>query len=198
MKVMFLYYNQEQAVKQLQWFGYDKSQFEIIFIDDGSEIPLKCDWATVYRIDKDVAWNQPKANNLGLSKLESDDVVLRMDIDHYFNVNDLSRINQIQVGHKEIITFNRLFRGSPISPHPNIYLTRAKDLIDAGGYDEQFCGNYGYDDSELMHRLKQKGFKFYRSEIYCVADSTLSTIGLNRDIKINRLKYLKAIEKSNL
>lgn len=191
MKVLYLYYNQHQAIKRFEALGYDKLDIDIIFVDDGSKIPLKCDWAKVYRIDKDVPWNMPKANNLGFSKLKGE-TVLRMDIDHYFTPADLKRVSQIEVGEKEIIKFRRIYKGKRISEGKNIYLARVNDIVKVGGYNEVFCGNYGYEDGELMHRLRLNGFKFIMSNITCIVDEN-HTKGLNRNTEINYIKYRKLI-----
>jgi len=197
MKILYLYYNQPEAIENLKSLGYDKCNHEIIIIDDGSKIPLKCDWATVYRIDKDVAWNMPMANNLGLSKIP-DEVVLRMDIDHFFTLQDLKNVDEIKVDEKEIIKFKRLYNGNEIRPGKNIYLARVNDIVNVGGYNEIFCGNYGFEDGELMHRMSKNGFKFTLSNIFCRVDGDLHTKNLDRNTDINYKKYLRIIEKSNL
>ena len=196
MTLMYLYYNQQEAIKKMESLGYPNSGIDVVIIDDGSKTPLKCDWATVYRIDKDIPWNMPQANNLGFSKIKG--TVLRMDMDHSFTLEDLNRLSQIEVKEKQLIKFRRLYKGKIIYPGPNIYLARVDDIVNAGGYDERFCGNYGYEDGELMQRLNKKGFVTLMSEIICHVDDSLSTKGLERDTAINYNKYLKALEKSNL
>jgi len=186
MTILYLYYNQPEAIKNLERLGFDKADIDIVIIDDGSKVPLKCEWATVYRIEKDVKWNQPKANNLGFSKING--LVLRMDIDHYFNVKDLPRLYNFIPEEKEIVRFKRKHKGKWINPHKNIYLANVSDLRDVGGYDERFCGNYGYDDTEFMQRLKDKGFEFYMSDVTVYADTTFET-KLDRDTTINKQKY---------
>ena len=193
---MYLYYNQPEAIKKLESLGYPDSGIDVVIIDDGSKTPLKCDWATVYRIDKDIPWNQPQANNLGFSQIKG--TVLRMDMDHTFTVEGLKAIAKLKVNKKEIIRFERLYNGMLKSPHPNIYLANVQDIIDAGGYDESFSGNYGYDDMELMNRLNKKGFVTLVNTIKCTAHGSLSTEGLERNTSVNYYKYLKALEKSNL
>ena len=195
---MYLYYNQPDAIKFFESIGYKDCEFNFLFIDDGSKEPLKLDWknAKVLRIEKDIAWNQPQANNIGLEWLfcqNEHENVLRMDIDHYFTLEQLENIRCYQVYLKEMVTFQREDR----HPHPNIYLTSVKHLLNAGGYNEEFCGNYGYDDIELTNRLKRKHFSFTELPIKVKINHKLKTHGLKRDTTVNHRKF-KELEKSNL
>ena len=192
MTVMYLYYNQPDAIRFFESLGYPDSGIDFLFVDDGSKEPLKCKWAKVIRIDKDIQWNQPQANNIGFEYLYCEnehEIVLRMDIDHYFTVEDLDQISKYNIFTKEVATFRR----EGLHPHPNIYLASVKHLLNAGGYNEDFCGNYGYDDMELMKRLKKRFFSFTELPIYVKVNRTLKSHGLKRDTHINREKYLKLI-----
>lgn len=197
MKILYLYYNQPEAIANLERIGLNKSPFEIVIVDDGSEPKLKCNWATVYRIEKDIPWNMSMANNLGLSKMNTNDIVLRLDIDHWFSLEDLEKLSKIKLKPKEIIKFNRIVfskKKYKTTPPPNIYMARAGDLINLGGYDERFCGNYGYEDKELMHRLKNNGFKETISEVLVKTNPFLHTTKLNRDLTVNRELYFELIK----
>ena len=185
MTVLYLYYNQPSAIAFFESLGYDKLDIDFLFIDDGSKIPLKVDWADVIRIDKDVAWNQPVCNNIGFEAIHGD--CLRMDIDHYFLAEDLKKINNIKVGVNEIVTFKR----ESLHPHPNIFMCRPQDVLNAGGYNESFAGNYGYDDVELMKRLKREGFTFTECPIEVKVNRGLERHGLKRDFSVNKAKYEK-------
>jgi hypothetical protein len=193
MKILYLYYNQPEAVAFLKK-NIVVSGFDFTFVDDGSNPPLSCDWAKVLRIEKDIPWNQPAANNLAFNSFSPDDIVLRMDIDHYFNTYNLHRLSGMAIADNEIITFRRYSSGLELPPHPNIYLARVGDIIEAGGYNEAFCGNYGYDDRELMHRLNKKGFKTTLSDIPCFAKPKFCVRGLNRNTRINYEKFKKLIK----
>ena len=190
MTVMYLYYNQPDAITFFERIGYKDSKIKFLFIDDGSKIPLRLDWknAHIIRIEEDIPWNQPQANNIGLEWLfcqNEHENVLRMDIDHYFSIEDLEQISLYKVYLKEIVTFLRRER----HPHPNIYLTCVKHLINAGGYNEDFCGHYGYDDIELMNRLRKKFFSFTELPIYVNINHKLNGHGLKRDTTVNKTKY---------
>jgi len=185
MTIIYLYYNQPEALKFLESQNYTDTDF--LFVDDGSAIPLKTNLGRVLRIETDIKWNQPQANNKAFKMLKKG-VILRMDIDHYFKKEDMPYLKLLSnsIKQKEIIHFSR---GNK-TPHPNIYMAWVEDLLKAGGYDEAFCGNYGYDDSEFMQRLKRKGFKFLKSNIEVHINHNGGTKGLDRDTTINKALYL--------
>ena len=193
---MYLFYNQHNAIKRLERLGYDNLGVRTVIVDDGSKTPLKCEWAEVYRIDEDMPWNMPQANNLGFSKIRGE-VVLRLDMDHYFEPEDLIKLSKIELQDKQIIKFKRTFNGKTVNVGKNIYLARVDDIVNVGGYNEVFCGNYGYEDADLMDRLKRAGFKVTISNIICKVDNNFTT-GLNRDTTINYRKYKQLNEKSTM
>lgn len=191
MTILYLYYNQPEAIKHLESLGYHKMNHDVVFVDDGSKEPLECGWATVYRIDEDIKWNQPRANNLGLSMIMPYQNVLRMDIDHYFTVEQLDEIAKMKLNKNEIIHFKRTLNGNKINTHLNTYLARVIDLMNAGAYNEDYCGSYGYDDVELMERLRLKRFKFIMSNLAVKADLRFAT-DLERDTTINKARFEKS------
>lgn len=191
--ILYLYYNQPEAIPFLEQLNAPEFPVNFLFIDDASKIPLQLNWpnATVIRIKEDIPWNQPYANNLAfqyLYKQNPKTVLLRMDLDHYFmpwQVEILS--DTIKPQKKEIIFFKRENR----QPHPNIYMANVSDIIEAGGYNLQFSGNYGYDDKELIFRLKNQKFTFTTSNLTVKINHLLKTPNLNRDKTINQQKYLQ-------
>lgn len=181
MTILYLYYNQPEAIQFLEAQEYEGINF--LFVDDGSKEPLKTDLGNVIRIDKDIPWNMSQANNIGLKSLAPDEIVVRMDIDHYFTLEELKQLSDIKPKKNEVIHFKR----HPLKTPPNIFMARVGDLLDAGGYDEDFCGNYGYEDKELMYRLAKKGFVFSLSNIN-VKVNKYSTKELSRNLSVNRKK----------
>ena len=122
--ILYLYYNQPEAIRFLESIGYEDVNF--LFVDDGSKAALKLDWAEVLRIDYDIPWNQPRANNKAFRHLKKG-VVLRMDIDHYFDKEDIIYLKFLShiIQDRAIIHFKRVNKTS----HPNIYMARGEDLI---------------------------------------------------------------------
>lgn len=184
MTIMYLYYNQPECIHFLEAQGCPNWGVNFLFVDDGSKDPLKLDWAEVIRIDEDVPWNQPKANNFGFKHI-GEGVVVRMDIDHCFKKEDLDVIKEIskEITKGEIYYFKRY---ATKEIHPNIYMAHVENLVELGGYDEDFCGNYGFDDIELVYRLNKKGFVFkIFHNIKMLVNKEGGTKGLNRDTTIN-------------
>jgi predicted glycosyltransferase involved in capsule biosynthesis len=110
----------------------------------------------------------------------------------------LNKLSKVVLRPKEILKFNRVVYSKvnyKTKPPPNIYLARVSDLINVGGYNESFCGNYGYEDKELMHRLKMNGFKETISKDVTVkTKADLHTKNLNRDLTVNKKRYLEIIK----
>ena len=190
MTLLYLYYNQPVAIPFFEQLGYPNLPFNILFVDDASAEPLVLNWpnATVLRIDEDIPWNMPAANNLALRFLYNKDPkarVLRTDIDHYFTATDLLEISKIELEHNNIVKFCR----KTLKPHPNTYLANVSDILEAGGYNEAFCGNYGYDDKELMYRLTKKGFVMRLSSIKAIVNPKMGTKNLNKDTSVNKQKF---------
>lgn len=189
--ILYLYYNQPKAIKFFEKLGYHNLDIPFLFVDDASTTPLDLShWknATVLRIEKDVPWNQPAANNLAfqyLYKNNPESVVLRMDIDHYFTPSQLQNVAKIQLQDNQIIHFTR----KNIAPHPNLYMAKVEHLLKAGGYNTDFCGNYGYDDKEFMHRLRRRKLKFITVPISVNTNHKVGTKNLDRDTTINQIKY---------
>lgn len=196
MTILYLYYNQPEAIRNLESLMLDTLPFETIIVDDGSNPKLECNWAKVLRIEEDIPWNISGAINFGLKHVPPGETVLRLDIDHWVDPLDLWTLSQYELGTKEILKFGRVVL-SPKGNYntatpPNIYLARAGEILEAGGYDERFAGNYGYEDKELFDRLHRMGFKTtIHPTIRTNVDINLSSKGLSRSTDINKALYSK-------
>ena len=193
MHFLYLYYNQPEAIEHLGKFYKDKD-FQITFVDDGSLVPLNlAHWknANVHRIEEDVKWNQAAATNFGLSKI-TDKIVFRSDIDHWVGEDDIESFLKIVPRAKEIIRFRRVVHYPNKEPYdlrepPNIYVANTDEIRECG-YDERFCGNYGYEDTEFFHRATKKhGFRItVHPTIKVNVKIGLHTTGLNRNPSVNK------------
>lgn len=197
--IHYLYYNQPNAITFLESIGAPDYAINFLFVDDGSKIPLKLNWPNAYvlRIDKDIPWNMSAANNVGFNYLYSQDpetIILRLDMDHFIYPRQINQILNIipHIKTKMMMKFNRM---NGIHSAPNIYMARIKDLVEAGGYDERFCGHYGYEDIEFLTRLKNKGFSFGLSTVEIQINMNEGTKGLDRDTSRNK-KLLDEIKRT--
>ncbi len=153
----------------------------------------------LYRVEKQIPWNQMGARNLGMAEAPSDWVVM-MDPD---------MVVEPQVVKKLFNTAEKLTRGQAVKlflhytndkadgSSPNVYLMHRLDFEMMGGYDEDYAGNKGWSDVQFMHTLE--GFKiqllkwpslwvrYYRPRD--IKDATVIT--LSRDVRINKSLHLR-------
>ncbi|MCJ8330073.1 MAG: glycosyltransferase family 2 protein [Lentisphaeria bacterium] len=138
---------------------------QFIIIDDGS--PIHVDFPTdlninllVLRITEDIAWNQPGCRNLGLTYSRSDKVLLT-DIDHSFPVETMQKLIKHKNPGKTFYKFRRYKNdGTLIKTHPNTFFMSRARCLKYYGYDEDFSGSYGYDDSMLWRWQRNHGTRF--------------------------------------
>ncbi|ANW96824.1 hypothetical protein AXE80_11270 [Wenyingzhuangia fucanilytica] len=177
---------------------YDKqvlNKIHFIFIDDCSPIPLEIKNKninyTLVRITDDIMWNQGGARNLGVTLASSPKLILT-DLDITFSENILKDLINKRIPN-ELYTFKRVFKGDKIKPHPNTFFCSKHTYYKSLGVDEEFCGNYGYEDiyfTELQKFLKTKT-KVYKKEAVTIETLMHNQHKLKRDTSVN----LKLLEK---
>lgn len=139
----------------------DRIQF--VVVDDGSpltyEIPdfnLNIIWL---RIDRDIAWNQAGARNLGVVYAKSDKLLIT-DLDHEFPENTLMHMIDRRECGKNMY---RIYRTNPKRrPHPNTFLLSRARFLRFYGYDEEFAGHYGAEDYRFVKFQKYNGTRFLK------------------------------------
>jgi hypothetical protein len=114
-----------------------------------------------------------------------------MDIDHFFAREEIGLLSELagKIEEREVYLFLRRNVGSekPLHSAPNLYMARKQTLLGAGGYDERFCGHYGYEDVELRKRLRKSGTRFVTLEApVCYRKGSLMTQGLDRSTEHNK------------
>lgn len=126
----------------------------LVVVDDGSPdvsapLPpaeLSSMSVQVFRMLKDVRWNQDACRNIGVKFAETNWVLLT-DIDHMVPLETWQAVLLRKLDEACVYRFARVSAPdmSQYKPHPNSWLmTRAMyDLV--GGYDERFAGLYGTD-----------------------------------------------------
>ena len=99
------------------------------------------------KITEDIPWNNAGAKNLGVTFAPSAKILLT-DIDHYIPSELLTLLLEFPVPYCQIYDFEREEEtGEKIVPHKNTFFTSKSIFFKSLGYDEQYCGNYGHDDS---------------------------------------------------
>ena len=155
--VLHFYFNQgtnASLVERLRTYEryspdiLDRIQF--VVVDDGSplkfEIPefdLNLTWL---RITDDIPWNLGGARNLGVVYAKSDKILLT-DLDHEFPEHTLARAVRMRNTGRRMY---RVYRKSKTTgefvrlAHANSFLMSRGRFLRLYGYDEEFCGEYGY------------------------------------------------------
>lgn len=126
----------------------------------------------IYRLRRDVRWNQDACRNVGVNHSETEWVLLT-DIDHLIPEATLEHLMGRGWDPTKAYKFHRVSEPDllPYKPHPNSwFMTRA--LYDAiGGYDERFAGLYG-TDGDFRERLALRAeIKMIKADIVRVPRS---------------------------
>lgn len=160
--VLYTYFGQRERIP-----GILEQGLKTVIVDDCSKEPLgPLDGVKVVRVTDDIKWNQPGARNLGFHI--SDGWVLCADIDHL-----VTKENMEQLENTELKRGCVYYLGREDTNSVNIYVIHKDDFEKIGGYDEDFCGNYGYDDIHFynkcvrlldVHELRHIKAKVYAKE----------------------------------
>lgn len=147
--------------------------------------------ARLYRVDKDIHWNQGGARNLAMQ--ESSGWCAMIDPDMLFPASVIEKIlAAIQTMKRgSNLRFFLKHKGSLDKGSPNTHIVHRDDFFMAGGYDEDFAGGKGYSDVMLARTMRGIGIKeTWREDIYAdfinpreVSDAMVTSI--SRDLKRN-------------
>lgn len=142
--------------------GYDEAlmrKIQFVIVDDCSPIPVRIPSTIrlnykLLRVKDDIRWNQAGARNLGVVEAACPKIILT-DIDHRFPEELLRQIVDSRIPGNRLYKFKRRNQeGKKLNSPCNIFYTSKSVFFKALGYDEEFCGQYGYED--VMFRLFQK------------------------------------------
>ncbi len=156
-------------------------RIHFVIVDDGSpitfEIPkfdLNIKWL---RIDRDIRWNQPGARNIGVAHAKSDNIILT-DIDHEFPEETLKAAAELESCGRNIYKFrlSHLPKGK-VKGSANIFLMSRAQFLKYWGYDEEFSGHYGFEDSRFFKNLVSHGcrVKYFNPKYECHARRDIGT-----------------------
>ncbi len=155
---------------------------ELLIVDDGSSPPLRpvfdslecshqINWRMIATNDFR-PWTQPCARNTGASSARGD-MLLFLDVDHIIGratlreclsfAGDRMDWPRIPAGLSEsgeLIPAD----GEQRKPAGGCFLMRVDVFRNLRGFNERFCGEYGYDDSDILNRFNAAGFVNVTSE----------------------------------
>lgn len=169
---------------------------QFVVVDDGSplvfEIPefdLNLHWL---RITENIRWNQGGARNLAVVHAKSDKIVMS-DLDHEFSEATLRALVKRGNPGRTIYKFRRFNPMKNINrgPHPNIFFLSRARFLRLYGYDEEFGGEYGYEDLRFCkwHKYHGTWFRTLPKSILCImrkdVDLEKSYHSLTRDLTRN-------------
>ncbi len=198
------YYNShekaQRLVDRIGSVGADYlAQIELIIVDDGSveehslvdrDVNLKH-----LRIVNDIPWNQAGARNLGALTCEGT-WALFFDIDQLITaealeatINGCDSMDPNTMYYFWVDDFVDSNTNTQLSMHPNTFLVNANCFRVNGMYDEDFAGNYGYEDLYLPYMWERNGGqRAIMGNKPFFADQQFKTTTLNRDLEPNKIK----------
>ena len=157
--LVFAYY-ENPSMLELQWKEIAqypasvKQKLEVLIVDDGSptqpaaEVPRPQNLPkhSIFRLNRDLRWNQDAARNIGANEAQSPWLLLT-DIDHVVPEETLSHIIGMTKNRSVFYTFSRIkfATGEEREPHPNSYFMTKELYWAIGGHDEDYAGIYGKD-----------------------------------------------------
>jgi glycosyltransferase involved in cell wall biosynthesis len=159
------------AIEAARWRGYSdfiKNNLKIIVVDDGSKIPahtLSIEYPAnveIYRVKKDVLWNEKGARNLGAVMAKTDWVIFT-DFDHWFEIDDLERLLIATKQGNTAYRFQRYNVDGTLHPrvHSESFLIERTRALQAGGFSECFTGQYGAAPYQIFYdRFQKNGGRF--------------------------------------
>lgn len=142
--ILYTYFGQKERLKDII-----EQKLNTIIIDDCSHEPLESiNGIKIVRITDNIKWNQPGARNLGFHL--SNGWIICADIDHLVTKENVEQLKKINLNKGSIYYLGREDTNSI-----NVYVIHKDDFEFVGGYDEDFCGNYGYDDIHFYNKCKK-------------------------------------------
>lgn len=168
-------------------------QIEILIVDDFSDPPLHLEIdpgmlpIRLFRILTDIPWNMAGAKNL-LRRQASAPWQLYFDIDNHLPHEEFIRLflGLDGLSPNTAYMFRRIMAGEEVDPHINSFLIHRDALNKAGGFDEDFCGHYGYEDVLFHHVLTLKGIdRVLLHDMAFIQALNAATLTLDRDLSRN-------------
>jgi predicted glycosyltransferase involved in capsule biosynthesis len=205
--LLYTYYNHPKELIDIhlkEWELINKhfpNKVKYIIIDDCSTIPLLINFEnlTIYRILDNIKWNQGGARNLGFL-LSTTNWIFCSDIDHVLPFDSFSKLYVLPKIKNNYYKIARIINTDIIVDNTEKtgggYLLSRDLFFKIGGYDEDFSGNYGFEDLNFHNKIEKIGItNTFKEDIFTCCYPTMATKNLNRDYTINRNLYDSKIGK---
>jgi predicted glycosyltransferase involved in capsule biosynthesis len=196
------YYNNTQKVGELidhlSSFSEDlRKRFELLLIDDNSEELAQFNSPRLnlkhYRIESPINWNQAGSRNLGVM-MSTNPWLLLFDVDQFLIenafsglLNSLHNLETSTIYYFKVDNFIDSNLNQPLTVHPNSFLAQSQRFKEWAMYDEDFAGNYGYEDLYLPYVWeKSGGNRKLVGDTVLFNDKGFKTTNLNRSLDINK------------
>jgi hypothetical protein len=187
------------------WSQHPKNMFKYIIVDDCSPrvVSEKCniDSVSIYRVKQDIPWNIAGARNLGFH-VASTDWVLGADVDHIVTTEAAEKLHSLDLSKpNRAYTFRRISKKDGYEGCPAIIniLMNKKKFFEIGGYDEDFSGNYGREETFFRRCLRKHSIEVIQCD-HIVLDwypKHGATSGLKRDKTVNSEIFNKKMSELN-
>ena len=165
---------------------------EFLIADDCSEQPLQLRRyglpLRLLRITTDIPWNMAGAKNL-LHAQSTAPWLLFFDVDNRVKPEQLGQLCAMldQLDTKTIYMFPWILDGAEQEqPHINTFLIHRDTLESMGGFDEDYCGHYGYEDVLFHHLAERRGLPRVLMQGMPFVAHIGPTLGLSRDTTRNQ------------
>jgi hypothetical protein len=178
--LVFIYYdNRRMLATQIKtWNSYAKAlsaALKIILIDDGSprypavdvvrrsrlKVPIE-----VYRIKEDIRWNFSGARNLGC--FSATGWIYVSDMDTLLTDEEAVKLFEGQKLDPGCFYMPRrasFHDDAPLAPSAVNLLFHKSKFLEIGGYDEDYAGFYGKEETDFFNRMKQAATLVNREDV---------------------------------
>ena len=143
---------------------------EVVIVDDGSDPPLHT-YSNGFNLriiptNDFRPWTQPQARNIGAEVARAAMLVF-FDVDHIVSARLLNELDAFAAFAGDRIDWRRIpasiskdgelepAPGEERKPAAGIFAMRAEIYRKLGGFDERFCGEYGFDDLDFLERYNK-------------------------------------------
>jgi hypothetical protein len=159
--IAHIFYNQHHLLPfhAAAWDNHPPHSFRYAIIDDASPTRISSTFTnealTIHRIIEDVPWNIAGARNLAFHSAETD-WVLCADIDHVVTPKAAAQVCTLNLEDPNTAYILRRKDKSGyigVDSVINILMNKMR-FFELGGYDEDYSGNYGCEETFFLRCLK--------------------------------------------